>query len=433
MDQRPLTSTTHNSYDSVDASETRKPTASEHELFDEGSHGSNLGAYFNLVCIMAGTGILQLPLCLQEGGWIGVFSIILCAAIVYYTGNLLIKCLYVDGTRLNNLSEIGEAAFGSVGKNVVTFFTWTILFGSSALFLILAAENLTVLCRSFLPNWNETTWVIVCALITWPPFVLMKTLKEVAILSFFGAFSTAIMVVVIITLGIVDLPNNLTNSHTFANIGAFPSVLAAIGFSFGGNCVFPHVEHSMKDRKAWPKVYGYSILTVAGMYLSTAIVGYYVYGDHTQSPILLNLPSGAYLTLAIAVITAHVLLTNPILLASLSLEAETRLKIDLAYLSPAREFLYRGLFRTLLIVSAAVIAIKLHFFSDVMTLLGAISNSMLIFVLPVLFNVKLFGVRNMTTRKLIWSGIIILVGTLCCCIGTYQAMNNLIRKVREDQ
>ncbi|KAK9721637.1 hypothetical protein K7432_003264 [Basidiobolus ranarum] len=432
MDYKPLTSTTYHTYDSIGAIESHKPNASENELFDEGNHGSNLGAYFNLVCIMAGTGILQLPLCLMEGGWIGILSILLCATIVYYTGNLLIKCLYVDGIRLNSLPEVGEAAFGPIGKKIVTFFTWTILFGSSALFLILAATNLTALCSSFLPNWDETTWVIVCALVTWLPFVLMKTLKEVAILSFFGAFSTVIMVVVIIVLGIIDLPANLSNSHTFANIGAFPSVLAAIGFSFGGNCVFPHVEHSMKDRKSWPKVYGYSILTVAGMYLLTAIVGYYVYGDKTQSPILANLPSGAYLTLAVSVITAHVLLTNPILLASLSLEAETNLNIDLAHMSPAREFLTRALFRSILIFSAAVVAIKLHFFSDVMTLLGAISNSMLIFVLPVLFNFKLFGVRNASATKFIWSGIIVTVGILCCCLGTYQAMNNLIRKVRSD-
>ncbi|KAK9721372.1 hypothetical protein K7432_003479 [Basidiobolus ranarum] len=417
-------------YNSVGNSDKASEIEDELELIDERHHGSNWGAYFNLVCIMAGSGVLQLPFCLRQGGWIGLGSIALCSYIAYYSGILLIKCLYVDGKRLNNFSEVGQVAFGNSGRALVNFFTGSMLFGSSALFFILASINLRQLFQEALPSWKVTHWIVICTVMIWPPFVFMKTLKEVAILSFFGAFATVIMVFIVVVTGFMDLPNYLDSTHEYMNLFAFPSVLASVGFSFGGNSVFPHVEHGMTNRKDWPKVLRRALLTVFAMYFTTAFVGYYVYGDKVESPILKTLPIGPCLTFAIIVITAHVLLTNPILLASLALEVEHAMKIDRIHMSCGRELLSRVAFRSILLCSSALVAIILPYFAEVVTLLGAVSNAMLIFVLPIAFNYRLFGGPTTFSRKF-WECLIVLIGFMSCGFGTYSAVISLYEKIHQ--
>lgn len=41
---------------------------------DNSEGGSSFLAYFNVVCVVAGTGALGLPYALKQGGWIGTFT-----------------------------------------------------------------------------------------------------------------------------------------------------------------------------------------------------------------------------------------------------------------------------------------------------------------------------------------------------------------------
>jgi amino acid permease len=52
---------------------------------------------------------LQLPGALKNAGWIGILFILYSAWAAFYTGRLLIECLYFDGvSRLHGFPEIGE-------------------------------------------------------------------------------------------------------------------------------------------------------------------------------------------------------------------------------------------------------------------------------------------------------------------------------------
>ncbi|KAI7819189.1 hypothetical protein BX661DRAFT_190603, partial [Kickxella alabastrina] len=48
-------------------------------------------------------GILQLPYALKQGGWAGVFYIMLAAAISAYSGEILIKYLYTIRNEATNM------------------------------------------------------------------------------------------------------------------------------------------------------------------------------------------------------------------------------------------------------------------------------------------------------------------------------------------
>ena len=107
------------------------------------------GSWFSILCTMAGTGILQLPLTLKQGGWLCLALIVVIAAMTNTTGKWLIHCLYEHsggngkelllqpGRRLKDYPSIGEAAYGTFGKILVQVFHKLTLVGVTTIFLIL--------------------------------------------------------------------------------------------------------------------------------------------------------------------------------------------------------------------------------------------------------------------------------------------------------
>ena len=149
IDQRPYT--TLSAFDDIDDSEISGSPAVHAPADHEGV--SNNAALFHVVCVIAGTGILQLPSALNQSGWIGILIMIAAAFVNEYTGRLLIQCLYVDGfvlfiynlfyrQRLSGYPEIGFVAFGRIGRGVVNVFYNSVLLGVTCLYLILAGMDL---------------------------------------------------------------------------------------------------------------------------------------------------------------------------------------------------------------------------------------------------------------------------------------------------
>ena len=101
-------------------------------------------AWFTILCCMAGTGILQLPLTIKQGGWCFLILICLVSLMTNYTAKALIACLHAspNGVRLGSYPEVGRAAYGTAGVVVVQIFHKATLLGVTTIFLILAGKFL---------------------------------------------------------------------------------------------------------------------------------------------------------------------------------------------------------------------------------------------------------------------------------------------------
>ena len=117
---------------------------------------SNSAALFHVVCVIAGTGILQLPYALKQSGWIGVPMMIMAASVNEYTGRLLIECLYVNNRRLSGYPEIGYVAYGQLGRAIVNVFYNSVLLGVTTLYLILSGMDLAALVGGL----SESQWYL---------------------------------------------------------------------------------------------------------------------------------------------------------------------------------------------------------------------------------------------------------------------------------
>ncbi|KAG0324778.1 hypothetical protein BGZ99_001447 [Dissophora globulifera] len=395
-------------------------------LADRPEQGSSFLAYANVVCVVAGTGTLGLPYALKMGGWIGVGILLLSLIMSVYTAILLMRCLYYNGKyRLSSYQEIGRHAFGRVGLVAVWFFHTSIVLGAPIMYLILAGTEMKSLITG--ADISTTVWIWICAAVVAVPFVLMKTLKEVAVMSVFGALATVILVIVAVRGSIVDMNNPAyANVHHDNVIWAnLPTTVASISICFGGNVVYIHVEEAMRHPKSWNRVVAAALGTCCVLYLATAIPGYITYGNLAESPILSNLPKDAFTKVGTVVIIIHVILAAPILLTSFALEFERLTDVTVARRGKIMERVYRTLIRLAVVGICGGIACTVPYFDNFLSLLGALGNCTLIFILPILCYFKLIGWRQMKWYELIWCAIIVIIGAVSAVIGSVDAIKAL--------
>ncbi|KAI8366163.1 transmembrane amino acid transporter protein-domain-containing protein [Blakeslea trispora] len=387
---------------------------------------SSIVAFFNVFCVVAGTGILGLPYALKQGGFIGLLILFLSWSMSTYTATILIRCLYANGkARLATYKEIATSSFGWFGGWLTFFFNAWIVLGVPVLYLVLSGTNINTLCQGTSAELGLKPWIIVCCALVGIPFVLVKSMKEAAWMSVLSTLTILVVVVIVLIMCGIDSPNHRGAHHDVVIWEMFPIALSTISFSFGGNVVYTHVEASMKRPQDWTKVSAGSLSTCAILYLSVAIAGYIVYGDQVMNPVYFSIPTGAPQTIVIVLITIHCLATAPILATSFSLDIEEMFDISVKRYGKVKEFVIRSFMRIATMVVIALIACFVPNFGALMSLIGAFANCTMVFVFPVLFYLRLTGFRNKPWYELIWCFFVVLLGIVGLIFGTIDAIRVL--------
>ncbi|GJJ76770.1 solute carrier family 32 (vesicular inhibitory amino acid transporter) [Entomortierella parvispora] len=390
----------------------------------------------SLVCVIGGSGTLGLSHAVAESGWLGSLIIVLALFMSAYTGFVLIDCLYLKtDARRTTYQEIASDAYGMTGHYFAYGVVAVNLFGCAILYMILSATLIEVMIRTATASTHGAVYVYVigCTAFVWCCLIFTKTMKEVALLSILGAFST--MGVVLITIGVSadqmlhGAQAVLGAHHRLVTWSKMPLSLATISFAYGGNVVYPHVEQSMLHPRSWNRALWSALSICFVMYLSIASVGYLAYGDTTLSPILNNLPQGAWSILANSLITLHVLLATPILLTSLAMMVEESISKRWPTFqqgTKGEQFLKRALPRSVIVLLVGLIASVVPFFGDVMDLLGSMTTCLLVFIMPVMFYYRLGGLRRKPIWIKAWAWFILVIGLIAMVLGTLDAVRHLI-------
>ncbi|KAJ2963474.1 hypothetical protein NQZ79_g1503 [Umbelopsis isabellina] len=394
--------------------------------------GSLWQAYVNVVCIVAGTGVLSLPYALKQGGWIGILIIFLAWFMSMTSGNILVKCCYAAGPkRLYSYKAIGDAAFGPIGGWIIFFFNFIILIGASMLFFVLIGGNLHSLLAGTSGELTMALWVIIPGICVAIPFIFIKSMKEISFTSALGALATFTVVLIVLISSLQYRPSDPIY-HDNVIWEQFPIALSSIAFSFAGNMVYPNIEHSMKNPKQWNSAVYLGLSSCALMYILTAVPGYYIYGTTAQSPIYNNLANRGAQMAAQVIITIHVLLAVPILITSLALDIEGMFNITVDRMGKTGEFFARASLRIIIMVAVCVVAIYVPYFGDLLSLIGSFSNCLLIFTFPVMCYLKLTGIRNKPVYELAWYALTVLMGIVGLIFGTIDSVKALISDFQGD-
>ncbi|CAG8725552.1 7877_t:CDS:2, partial [Cetraspora pellucida] len=198
---------------------------------------------------------------------------------------------------------------------------------------------------------------------------------------------------------------------------------------FGGNVVYPHIQASMKKKKDWPKVVMLAKLTITSMYLLIGIPAYLTYGRSTKSPIYLSLPSGFIVDITMIMITMHVLSALPVYQTAFSLELENYLFANIS--RESSKIILRTILRLTIVFFTVYIAITVPYFTNIMSLLGAMGNGVLLMILPMLVWIKLFGWNNISSLEKVWAIFILFFALFGAIVGTWDALSALSAEMIE--
>ncbi|CDS11082.1 hypothetical protein LRAMOSA03346 [Lichtheimia ramosa] len=410
--------------------------ASQHQNEFGHGNGSWSTAYFNVVCVVAGTGTLGLPKAFATGGWLGILILFLAWAMACYSGVILIECLYYKpGERLHDFKQIGKVAYGWVGYAITSLLHFLNLFGCPALYLVLASENMHEMLKGTTGALTQPIWVIIWGCFVCIPLILFRTLKEITVIAAIGAICTMMAVFVVVIQGPMYHNANpqIPVMHDGVIWTGFPSALSTIAFSYGGNNTYPHAEHALKKPKQWKWAVISGLTTCTALYILTAVPGYWSFGRTVESPIYNSLPDGAGKLLSMIVMTIHVIFAIPIYACSFALEFERFCRIDEARIGKVFAFLGRAAVRAVTVVILCILAIFIPYFDSFMSLIGALCNCGLVFLIPVLCHLRLFGVRKRPIYELAFIALTLLLGIVGCIFGSIDAVKDLIKHFNEDQ
>ncbi|KAJ2869452.1 hypothetical protein GGI22_000250 [Coemansia erecta] len=395
-----------------------------------------LRSFSNVVCIIIGTGCLQIPYAFAKTGWIGVIVIILSAFIGSYTGVLTIRCLYYQpGNRLHSFPQIGRAAFGPWGQYVTQFFNYLYSLGTTCLYIILSGQFIHGLLVTLGVGVSQKVWMIVVAIVMWIPVAILKEMSEAAILAIFGLIASIVVIIISTTMSLVAPysimhPADPAPGHDIAIGVGIPVALSSIVFSFAGSVVYPHVEASMKKPRQWPTVVFASMTFCAAAYLLIGVTGYWAYGDLVVSPVLDSIPTGAPATVAKIMITLHVIIAAPIMLLSFYLEIEKQWDITAERLGKKREFTIRLIYRSVVVAVVCGISLAIPYFSDFLSLISSLACVAMFAIIPVVCYLKLYGHRVAPWYEKIWMFVVLAIGAVACIWGSIDAIKSLIKDTK---
>ncbi|PVU87310.1 hypothetical protein BB559_006101 [Furculomyces boomerangus] len=393
---------------------------------DNSKLATNWETFLSICCILMGTGVLQLPAALKEGGWAGFFYIFLTGLMSNYAGMLTVRCLYTkEGERLSTFSDMGFYLYGNLGKQTIQVFKVLSMLGAGSIFILLASINLDQLFSDIF-GWKPhfLFWIIVSSIIALIPMILFKEIHESPLITFFGTFTTIFVIVIASSISILVWmkPDFEYPPSSAFKLSGLPISFSSICFAFGGNLLYPDIEKGMKTPQSFDKVLTYSSFVVTIFYAIMAFAGYLAFGDNVLSPVLLSFNPNFFVNAAYLLITAHVLLTAPLLFISISGDMEK----DMSSETEMKPF-YRHILRATLLFLSVGAALAFPDFEKLIALISSVTISLLSYAIPVFFYMKMYDGRisfGFSDSLLQYSTIF--VGLFCFFVGTYLSSIDLL-------
>ncbi|GAB4854977.1 Amino acid transporter avt1c [Ancistrocladus abbreviatus] len=234
-----------------------KASKVSHEFPVSGGRSTYGQAVLNGMNVLCGVGILSTPYAVKEGGWASLSILLLYAVLSYYTGILLRRCLDSE-PGLETYPDIGQAAFGKIGRFAISIILYMELYACCVEYIILEGDNLSSLFPNARLNlgWYELDSHHLFALITMLAVLPTCWLRDLSVLSYISAGGVIASILVVLCLfweGLVDRVGTYGKGSTL-NLTTLPVAVGLYGYCYSGHAVFPNIYTSMEKPNRYPAV-----------------------------------------------------------------------------------------------------------------------------------------------------------------------------------
>lgn len=403
-----------------------KPSRVSHEL--PMSRQSSFGqALLNGLNVLCGVGILSTPYAAKEGGWLGLSILLIFAVLSFYTGMLLRYCLDSE-PGLGTYPDIGQAAFGTAGRVVISVILYVELYACCVEYIILESDNLS----SLFPNakislggfeLDSHHFFALMTTLAVLPTVWLRDLSVLSYISAGGVIASVLVVLCLFWIGLVDKVG-IHSEGTVLNLGTLPVAIGLYGYCYSGHAVFPNIYTSMAQPNRFPAVLlaCFGICTL--MYAGVAYMGYTMFGEETESQFTLNLPQD----LVASKVAVWTTVVNPFTKYALTMSPVAMSLEELIPSNHMKSHMYAICIRTALVISTLVVALSIPFFGLVMSLIGSLLTMLVTLILPCACFLSIL--RGKATRFQIAVCIIIIaVGVVSSAFGTRSSLSRIIENL----
>ncbi|KAJ7532124.1 hypothetical protein O6H91_14G073300 [Diphasiastrum complanatum] len=347
-------------------------------------------------------------------GWLtGSLVLVIIGYACYYCMMLLVstrKKLDTEGrVGIATFSDVGFYAYGKVGRAVVDFTVVLSQGGFCVGYLIFIGENLASILSSFDSQSPKKspgvayTGLGLDQLVTsnhnssflgldwgskgtyvWLLFPLqvglaaIRSLTHLAPFSIFADVANALAMAVVMKDDIVQIEGGLRHVTASTGASSIPFAIGVAIYAFEGIPLVLPLESVMKEKTKFGRVMGFAMSWIAALYITFGLLGYLAFGNETEDIVTLNLGE-SWETLVIQLgLCVGLFFTYPVMMHPVHEVIERRF-------SPGQ---HSHVFRTLMVLFTAIFAATVPRFADFMSLVGSSACSILVFILPALFHLR---------------------------------------------
>ncbi|KMS99237.1 hypothetical protein BVRB_2g046750 [Beta vulgaris subsp. vulgaris] len=380
---------------------------------------------FNGLNAITGIGILSVPYALAAGGWLSLILLFIIALAATYSGLLVKRCMEADPS-IKSYSDIGEHAFGRIGKVVVSVVLYADLYMVVTGFLILEGDNLHNLFPEITFDLfgisidGKSSFIVLIALILLPT-VWLDDLSILAYVSAGGVLASFVILISVFWVGAFD-GIGLHNKGELFNLNGLPTAVSLFMFCYSAHPVFPPLYTSIQKKHQFSTVLLICFTVCTLSYAIMAVLGYAMFGAGVNSQITLNLPKHK-LASKVAIYTT---LVTPLAKYALMLKP-VALSTESWFPTYQRNKSFKILIRTLLVATQVIVALAVPFFGYLMSLVGALLSATASLTIPCLCYLKISRTKWGGEMVVILS--IILLSILIVIFGTYTSMVQIIGEI----
>ncbi|CAL8465508.1 g5044 [Coccomyxa elongata] len=389
-------------------------------------------AVMNVLNILTGVGLLSIPFALRQAGWAGLGILWLLGIVTNYTGKALVECHDEVSRRAKAEStngspppmigyeDIGAAAFGALGRTIVSSVMYIELLGTCALLFILEGDNLFQLMGT---RWAPSSGAyMVLAAAVMVPTVWLPDIKSLSYLGFAGITAT-FTVTAAVAYTLLTGGYTAGSATSMGNWATLPLVFGIMAFVYSGHGVFPSVRASMKRPQLFPKVLDAAYLVVGALCTFIGAAGYYMYGNAALDVVTFNLPKGLLATLCASLILVNPVAKFAITLDPVAVAANTSLA---TFTQGVPAGLRRFAVRTAMAGGCLAAARFVPFLAYVMSLIGSFLTISVSVIFPAACHLAIFR-GKMSRRRLLWNYAVVAIGVMCALSGTAASLRALLQ------
>lgn len=387
---------------------------------------------------MAGSGVLALPYAILGTGWTGLLLIVLFTVNSLYTGTRLGLCWVMLEERFEEFRgqvrdpypSIGEKAVGRWGRVVSVICITVTLYGGGCVFIVLIAQLLGSLVASTGLQLSVCLWMVIVAA-SLAPLTWLGTPKDFWPVAVGALVTTVLACGIIVVQCILDGQELEERNYPAPSVEGFFKAFGSIMFAFAGASTFPTIQADMKERSNFGYAAIIAIAILFLIYFPMAACGYFALGDRVRDNIVLSMSDGWQKIVVEVMLLLHLVTAFPIITNPPTQFFEQLLRIPTAFNWK------RCVFRSLVVFGLLFIAESVPSFGSILNLVGGSTVTMLTFVFPPLFYMRLADAsltenggkgwheRRLPVYERVYCWFLIILGVAGGACATYNACRDI--------